>query len=265
MDTIRTSGRDCARRRTITTEPAIAEQGSLWSEVAVVRWTLEIRVIDYVGRGESSCRPASCAPAEEAGIASTEFENLRLLLTRSEPSCRDAVVWQRASSPHLGNCTAARYERRYRLESKEDAGRAFARIRNRLLRYEIYPESVVKSAICPPSELVSNALIVQRTFFGPIALESAVRVISLLDRPNDPEPATAFTYVTLKGHPERGIATFSLQLRPGNEVVFSIETCSWPGTWLTSVLSPVTMLIQRLLALAALRAVTREVQQRSKS
>jgi uncharacterized protein (UPF0548 family) len=84
-------------------------------------------------------------------------------------------------------------------------------------------------------------------------IESAVRVISLIDASAGGERNVAFSYVTLKGHPERGIATFCVrQERATGRVSITIKTWSRPGSWITMAARPLARLIQRPLTRAAL-------------
>jgi uncharacterized protein (UPF0548 family) len=75
---------------------------------------------------------------------------------------------------------------------------------------------------------------------GPISIETAVRVIEL-DR--NPDRAS-FTYATLSGHPERGIASFAA-IRTGTGAKFEAEAWSRAGNWLTMVGRPVSRALQR--------------------
>jgi hypothetical protein len=85
------------------------------------------------------------------------------------------------------------------------------RLRSRLLSYDIFPPRFLRFVICPPGELVVGSVIVQRVGFGPVALESAVRVVDVWQRQTDGGQEAGFTYVTLAGHPERGVASFKVR------------------------------------------------------
>jgi uncharacterized protein (UPF0548 family) len=114
-----------------------------------------------------------------------------------------------------------------------------------LMRYRIFPDSRMRYRVCTnDGRIRSGALIVQRIFLGPLALEMAVRVLDVFDRLNG-ERQIGFRYVTLEGHVERGLATFRLCHRPGHEITFAIETWSRPGNFLVWLAYPISRLIQR--------------------
>jgi uncharacterized protein (UPF0548 family) len=113
----------------------------------------------------------------------------------------------------------------------------------RLWTYNIFAAARMEAHICTPDGRVAlGATIIQRIFVGPIAIETAVRVITCSD--------DGFEYITLPGHPERGIARFTL--RDGH---FEIESWSRPGSWLTMLGAPFTRWMQRTSTMAALNHV----------
>jgi uncharacterized protein (UPF0548 family) len=82
--------------------------------------------------------------------------------------------------------------------------------------------------------------IVQRIFVGPLAIEAAVRVIEVfreVDR-------IGFSYVTLEGHVERGVASFFVARGREQQLSFHIESWSTPSA-LTAWLAPVARYFQR--------------------
>jgi uncharacterized protein (UPF0548 family) len=86
-------------------------------------------------------------------------------------------------------------------------------------------------------------------------LESATRVVDVWNGTPAPDGSRSagFAYVTLQGHPERGVATF--EVRQEREAVFVVLTArSVPGTMLTKVVSPVTRLVQRTVTKQAVRS-----------
>ena len=103
----------------------------------------------------------------------------------------------------------------------------------RLWTYGIFAPGRMESRVCTPEGRITlGATIIQRIFVGPIAIETAVRVISCT--------ANGFEYITLPGHPEFGIARFTL-----NDSQFAIESWSRPGSWLTMLGGPITRWMQR--------------------
>jgi uncharacterized protein (UPF0548 family) len=111
----------------------------------------------------------------------------------------------------------------------------------RLLRYDIFPPARMRARVCSPDARVATGVtIVQRVRFGPIALESAVRVIEQVHSAD----AASFAYATLEGHPERGIASFALERHPG-ELRFVAEAWSRPGNPLARFGRPLARHLQR--------------------
>jgi uncharacterized protein (UPF0548 family) len=110
-----------------------------------------------------------------------------------------------------------------------------------LLRYHIFPPRRMRAHLNTPDGLVAlEAIIVQRVLLGPLALEMAVRVVEVS---RDPDGA-AFTYATVEGHVERGLAAFSVRTK-GDGVVFTIETWSSAGTALARLGGPFARHAQR--------------------
>ena len=108
-----------------------------------------------------------------------------------------------------------------------DPDAAFARGRAALLAYRVYPESLLVHRVgTPDGRVAAGAVIVQRVRVGPLALEAGVRVLDAWDAPD----RAGFSYVTLRGHPERGVASFALT-RQGGRLVFRMESeseAAWP-------------------------------------
>ena len=101
-----------------------------------------------------------------------------------------------------------------------DAAAAFARARDALLAYDVYPRDVLRHRV-DGGRVAAGALVVQRIRVGPLAVEAGVRVVEAWDEP----ARVGYRYVTLRGHPERGEASFHLE-RDGDRVVFRIESRS---------------------------------------
>ena len=127
----------------------------------------------------------------------------------------------------------------------EDSGTVLEKAIRALREYRIFPANRMRHAFCPSAqELTSGTTIVQRVFVGPLAVEMAVRVIDVFDHRGE-DRRIGFTYVTLEGHMERGIATFSLRLSRTNEVTFHIESWSRPGNWLAALAQPLARAVQK--------------------
>jgi uncharacterized protein (UPF0548 family) len=111
-----------------------------------------------------------------------------------------------------------------------------------LLRYRIFSPQRMRAHVSTADGMVApDAIIVQRVLLGPLALEMAVRV---LDVSRDNGRGAAFTYATVRGHVERGLATFSVRAEGGG-LVFTIETWSSAGTALAKLAGPFARHAQR--------------------
>ena len=82
-------------------------------------------------------------------------------------------------------------------------------------------------------------------------MEMAVRVIDVFDRQAE-NREIGFTYVTLKGHAERGVASFFLSLARAGELTFHIESWSRPGNWLAVLARPLARSVQKRFTTEAL-------------
>lgn len=130
---------------------------------------------------------------------------------------------------------------------------AFERVRGRLLAYDIFPPALVRYVICPEPPIRTGATIVQRVQLGILALEAAVRVVDAWDRVEGEMREAGFSYVTLQGHPECGIASFRVRLGGDGTVTVSIDARSQPGLLLTRLGRPIARAFQRAMTKAALR------------
>jgi uncharacterized protein (UPF0548 family) len=120
---------------------------------------------------------------------------------------------------------------------------AFERAVDALLAYQIFAPRRMYAQVCTVDRRVAvGATIVQRVVLGPIAIETAVRVIEVV---RDPDRAF-FAYATLQGHPERGVASFAV-IRTAGETKFEAQAWSRAGSWLTTVGRPVSRALQRAL------------------
>jgi len=131
----------------------------------------------------------------------------------------------------------------------------FTRAANALLLYQVFPPWRMRYRVCTGDGRVARgATIVQRVRLGLVALETAVRVVDVFEWAPPGERKCGFSYATLEGHPERGIATFYVRQDSLTGVVdLVIETWSRPGTWATRMGRPVARLLQRHLTSEALR------------
>jgi uncharacterized protein (UPF0548 family) len=76
---------------------------------------------------------------------------------------------------------------------------------------------------------------------GPVTMLAPCRVVGVLDEPD----RRGFSYVTLPGHPERGIEHFLLRRHEDGRVELTVEAFAGPGSPLVRVGWPVGRLLQR--------------------
>ena len=110
-----------------------------------------------------------------------------------------------------------------------------------LLAYRVFPPRRMHARVCTADgQIAVGPTIVQRIRIGPAVIETAVRIIEL-ERSAD---RVHFAYATLRGHAERGVASFSV-VRGSSTNRFEAEAWSRAGHWLTSVGRPLSRLLQR--------------------
>jgi uncharacterized protein (UPF0548 family) len=170
----------------------------------------------------------------------------RRYLLRPQTSDRDGP-------PHAHVDT---YRERARLESGETTAAAFDRLRRRLFDYEMFSPRWVGYRVLPELPIRNGCVVVQRLGAGVIFLESATRVIDVWSMSEQPEmQRSGFAYVTLRGHPECGVATFEV-CREGDAIFVVLKARSVPGTMLTKLASPLTRFVQRMITMQAVRRLT---------
>jgi uncharacterized protein (UPF0548 family) len=164
---------------------------------------------------------------------------------------------RRATSDREGPAHARvdTYRRRVELQPGELPAAAFERVRKRLFDYEIFPPRLVGHAVIPAGEITEGCTVVQRLGVGRVFLESATRVVDVWRMPESAGARSAgFAYVTVQGHPERGVATF--EVRQEQDGVFVVLTArSVPGTMLTKLAGPVMRLVQRTITKRAVNGL----------
>jgi uncharacterized protein (UPF0548 family) len=126
-----------------------------------------------------------------------------------------------------------------------DAEAAFERVRDRILRLRLFPpQSISLYADTPDARAALGATVVQHFFLGPLAVESGVRIVGLEDRADDASRHLSLTWATLKGHPERGIETFSARMDAGGMIHVAIHARSRPGALVVRLASPIARRLQ---------------------
>jgi len=127
----------------------------------------------------------------------------------------------------------------------QDAEAAFERVRDRILRLRLFPpQSISLYADTPDARAALGATVVQHFFLGPLAVESGVRIVGLEDRADDASRDVSLTWATLKGHPERGIETFSARMDAGGMIHVAIHARSRPGALVVRLASPIARRLQ---------------------
>lgn len=108
------------------------------------------------------------------------------------------------------DATVDHYAAHASLRPGESSLAAFERIRGRLLRYDVFPPLMFRGVVCPDGAIVPGATIVQQVLRGPFVLEMAVRVEAVWDREAGGVREAGFSYSTLAGHAEQGVASFQV-------------------------------------------------------
>lgn len=133
-----------------------------------------------------------------------------------------------------------------------------------LFDYRIFPEHILSALTQWQAEdraIQVGDTIVQQAYLPPwkhlsVKVLFGVRIREIIDGPE----RIGFSYETLEGHVERGISTFTIELREGAPV-FVIHTFSEPGNRLTrSVGAVFTVPYQRFCTRAAGKHVTEQLE-----
>jgi len=136
------------------------------------------------------------------------------------------------------------------------AGLTFEAAAGRLLHWRIQRGAGVR--VRPSSERVAEGVVVDLVIgLGRLAVTAPCRVVEVVDV-RDADGAAArcgFTYVTLPGHPEAGVESFTVSRRKDGRSVLTIEAVSRPATLLTRVGGPLGHLAQQLVTTRYLRAL----------
>jgi len=126
-----------------------------------------------------------------------------------------------------------------------DPEAAFERVRDRILELRLFPpHSIVLHADTPDGRAAVGVTVVQHFFFGPLALESGVRIVACEDGAGAGPRRVSVTWATLKGHPERGVEAFSAALGSDGAIHLGIHARSRPGMLLVRLGSPLVRRLQ---------------------
>jgi len=138
----------------------------------------------------------------------------------------------------------------------------FDRVREAILGYTFFPPDRLTGTVdTPDGRLVLGTTIVQRIRVWLVGFESGTRVVDLADGADEAgRRFVRFSYATLVGHPEAGIATFSATESGSGDVILDVVTRSRAAAWWARLGLPVTRAMQlqtnrrvvvRLIAIAA--------------
>lgn len=138
----------------------------------------------------------------------------------------------------------------------EGADAAFDATRDRLLRYRVFPPSVLRPVVDTPDGVIRDGAVVVFLASLPmrlVSVEGAVRVLRIWDDSTPDARATGFEIATLAGHPERGAETFVVRLdRVTGRLSLTIEAWSRPASLLVRLSGPVGRWLQLRATRAAL-------------
>jgi uncharacterized protein (UPF0548 family) len=158
----------------------------------------------------------------------------------------DVARWQQASVSATEATAAAWREDRYAGTARDTGPAGFDRVREALLTYTFFPPHRLTGTVGTPDGVIApGATIVQRVRVGPIGFESGTRVVAL-DEGSDEAGRrfVRFSYATLAGHPEAGIATFGATEIGDGDVLLTIVTRSRARAWWARLGWPVTRHLQ---------------------
>lgn len=165
------------------------------------------------------------------------------LLRRRPP---DLARWRAAAVSATPDLARAWRHDRYEGIAHDAGADGFAWVRDALLTYTFFPpERVTGTVDTPDGRLVVGATIVQRIRVGVMGFESGTRVVALAEGHDDAgRRYVRFTYATLDGHPEQGLATFAVAETGDGDLAVSIETRSRAAAWWARLGWPVTRFLQ---------------------
>ncbi len=165
-----------------------------------------------------------------------------LLLSR-RPA--DLARW-RSRSPSIDPGAAQRLPHVRYSGSARPGPDGFPALRDAILAYRFFPAGRMTGTVdAPDGRIHPGVTIHQRVRVAVAGFDSATRVVALEDR-DGPQGSRAisFSYVTLAGHPEVGLATFLAEERANGTIALTIDTWSAPAAWWARLSGPITRRIQ---------------------
>ena len=132
-------------------------------------------------------------------------------------------------------------------------GGPFRRVAAAILAFDVFPPTLITGVLTRPRVEVGDAVGVCYYALPGLDLFFAARVTAVFDEARDGVWRCGFTYRTLRGHPECGDETFSVEkdLTTGR-VVAALRSWSRPGLWYVRLGRPLMRQLQRRAARAAL-------------
>ena len=165
------------------------------------------------------------------------------LLRRRPP---DLDRWRAAGVSATADLARAWREDRYAGVAPGAGPEGFDRVRERILRYTFFPPDRLTGTVDTPDGVVTpGTTIVQRVRVWFVGFESGTRVVALVDGADEAgRRYVRFSYVTLVGHPEAGIATFAATETGDGDVAITIVTRSRARIWWARLGWPLTRHLQ---------------------
>lgn len=158
----------------------------------------------------------------------------------------DLPSWRAAGVSATTDLAAAWREDRYEGMAHGVGAAGYERARERILRYTFFPPDRVTGTVDTPDGLIApGATIVQRVRVWFMGFESGTRVVALADGADEAgRRSVRFSYATLVGHPEAGIATFAATEMGSGDVAITIVTRSRAQAWWARLGWPITRYLQ---------------------
>jgi uncharacterized protein (UPF0548 family) len=158
----------------------------------------------------------------------------------------DPARWRAARISATPDMAVAWREDRFDGVAAGAGADGFGRVRDAMLAYAFFPPSRLTGVVATgDGRMVPGATIVQRVRVGPVGFESGARVVGLADGVDEAgRRFIRFSYATLEGHPEQGIATYAAQETGAGDVRVLVVTRSRASAWWARLGWPVTRRIQ---------------------
>jgi uncharacterized protein (UPF0548 family) len=126
-----------------------------------------------------------------------------------------------------------------------EPGGPHRRVAQAIFGYQMFPPALVSPVLSRSPLQAGDTVGILYHFMPGLDLFCGARVLECFDIARDGIWHTGFKYRTLRGHPELGEETFSVEkdMTTGT-VVAALRSWSRPGTWLTWVAAPYTRYAQ---------------------